>query len=265
MKNLTVTRSPKRRLTLLGSTILLVVASVVAHGHSTAGGHTTAGSQTALSSRTRRKPGRISIGPREIREAEQRLFDLGYWTGPITGRMDVASHQALIAFQKVESRKVTGRLTMDELEALRDASPPVPRDKSYAHVEIDLGRQVFMFIDETGTVSRVLPVSSGSGKTFVSEGWEREAITPTGRFKVSTKIPGWHKSPMGMLYYPSYIVGGIAIHGAPSVPAFPASHGCIRVPMFAAKEVSAMLPPGTWVIVYGTPPLRESVASGGNK
>jgi len=233
--------------------MLLLLATLTAHGQATA------------SSRARRKPGGVSVGPREIKEAEQRLSDLGYWTGPINGRMDIASHQALIAFQKVESRKATGRLTMDEVEALREAKPPVPRDKNYAHVEIDLARQVLMFIDDTGAVSRVLPVSSGSGKTFVSEGWEREAITPTGRFKVSTKISGWHKSPMGMLYYPSYIVGGIAIHGAPSVPTYPASHGCIRVPMFAAKQVSAMLPEGTWVIVYGTPPVRESVAAGANR
>jgi len=214
---------------------------------------------------TRRKPGRFQIGAAQIREAEQRLSDLGYWTGPIGGKLDGASRQALIAFQKVEARKATGRLTPDEWEALRQAKAPVPRDPSYAHVEVDLGRQVLMFVDDTGAVSRVLPISTGNGKKFVAEGWEREAITPTGRFRVSTKISGWHKSPMGMLFYPSYIVGGIAIHGAPSVPVYPASHGCIRVPMFAAKQVSALLPAGTWVIVYGSPPLREPLNSAGNR
>jgi len=53
-----------------------------------------------------------------------------------------------------------------------------------------------------------------------------------------------------LLYYPSYFSDGIAIHGNPEVPSTPASHGCIRVPMFAAKTVSRKLPVGTIVLVY---------------
>ena len=49
---------------------------------------------------------------------------------------------------------------------------------------------------------------------------------------------------------PRYIVGGIAIHGNPAVPSYPDSHGCIRIPMFAAKAVSSMMPVGTLVIVH---------------
>lgn len=57
-------------------------------------------------------------------------------------------------------------------------------------------------------------------------------------------------SSLGLLYYPSYILNGIAIHGSPSIPARPASHGCIRVPMFAAKELSSLLPVGMEVVIY---------------
>ena len=39
------------------------------------------------------------------------------------------------------------------------------------------------------------------------------------------------------MYNPLYIVGGIAIHGSLDVPAYPASHGCIRVPMFASQRL----------------------------
>jgi hypothetical protein len=53
-----------------------------------------------------------------------------------------------------------------------------------------------------------------------------------------------------MLYYPNYIAGGIAIHGSGSVPAFPDSHGCIRIPMYAAKEFSELTPVLMPVIVY---------------
>jgi hypothetical protein len=46
-------------------------------------------------------------------------------------------------------------------------------------------------------------------------------------------------------------VGGIAIHGSLDVPPHPASHGCIRVPMFASHRLPAMVPLKTPVLVYG--------------
>jgi lipoprotein-anchoring transpeptidase ErfK/SrfK len=55
---------------------------------------------------------------------------------------------------------------------------------------------------------------------------------------------------MGLLYYPNYIYGGVAIHGSPSVPATPASHGCIRIPIFAAKEFFDMATLGMPVLIY---------------
>lgn len=185
-----------------------------------------------------------------IREAEQRLSDLGYWTGPIDGVLDAASRHALIAFQKVEGRIRTGRLTLSEIKALRSARPPVPLEGSTYHIEVDLVRQVLFVVDERGIVSKILPVSTGNGKPFTTAEWEAVAVTPPGRFKVSYKIPGWRKSELGLMYYPNYIVGGIAIHGSPSVPAYPASHGCIRIPLHAAREFSEIAPIGTTVIVH---------------
>ena len=71
-----------------------------------------------------------------------------------------------------------------------------------------------------------------------------------GRFTVIRKIAGWRKSPLGMLYYPTYITEGVAIHGSRSVPPRPASHGCIRIPMSAAKEFFDVTPIGTVVLVH---------------
>jgi hypothetical protein len=186
----------------------------------------------------------------DIREAEQRLFDLGYWTGPVDNRFDGGSRHALIAFQKVEGRKRTGRLTIEELEALREAQRPLARVTGDAHIEIDLIRQVLFIVDVTGAVWKILPVSTGTGELFTSEGWTRAACTPCGEFTIYRKIAGWRKSPLGLLYYPNYISGGVAIHGSLSVPAQPASHGCIRIPMFAAKEFSQIIPIGMKVIVH---------------
>jgi hypothetical protein len=184
------------------------------------------------------------------REAEQRLADLGYWTGRIDGRWDVASRHALIAFQKVEGLKRTGRLTRAHFEILLNANRPTPRETGEAHVEVDLIRQVLFIVDDAGTITRILPVSTGNGKPFRSEGWTRDAITHPGRYKVYIKIPGWKKSPLGRLYYPVYFMVGTAIHGYPSVPVKPASHGCIRIPMFAAKEFYKMTPMEMPVIVH---------------
>lgn len=183
-------------------------------------------------------------------EAEQRLWDLGYWAGSIDGDFDSASRHALVAFQKVEGRPRTGILTPLELTALRTASRPTARHGKFFHVEIDLERQVLFLMDENGIVSRILPVSTGSGALYVDQGQVHRARTPTGSFKVQRKINGWRLSSLGLLYYPSYIVNGIAIHGSPSIPIHPASHGCIRIPMFAAKELSSLLPVGTEVEIY---------------
>jgi len=128
--------------------------------------------------------------------------------------------------------------------------PQAPLEIGYAHVEINLSRQRLLVVDGSGRVVKTLPVCSGSGKLFTSEGRTRRAITPRGRFTVFRKIAGWHKSPLGMLYYPSYICQGVAIHGSRSVPSRPASHGCIRIPMSAAQEFSEMTPIGTIVLVY---------------
>ena len=185
----------------------------------------------------------------QIKEAEQRLASLGYWTGPVDGVLDAGSRQALIAFQKWEGRPVNGRLSVDELEALRNSEAPKPRDPGYEHVEVDIDRQVLLLVREDGSV-RVLPISTGNDEKFMSDGLESVAYTPRGRFVVYDKTFGWENGTLGSVYFANYISGGVAIHGYETVPVKPASHGCIRIPMFAARAVSKLLPLGTIVLVY---------------
>jgi hypothetical protein len=185
----------------------------------------------------------------QTKEAERLLFERGYWIGAIDGRFDQATRSALIAYQKWEGRAVTGQLTLEELEAIRTSTSPTAREPGYAHVEVDLDRQVLLMFDDKGKV-RVLPVSTGSGKPFMDQGRESIAHTPRGRFLVYDKVPGWEKEPPNSMYYSNYISGGVAIHGSPRVPVEPASHGCIRIPMFAARELNRLLPIGTIVLVY---------------
>ncbi len=174
----------------------------------------------------------------ELKEAESRLREMGY------------RQQALITFQKWEGRKVTGRLTRAEFNAIRDAEAPRPKDPGYKHVEVDLDRQVLLLIDDAGAVTTILPVSTGSGEHYKEKSMSGLAYTPRGRFKIYAKIEGWRKSPLGLLYYPNYFSDGLAIHGNPEVPHTPRSHGCVRIPMSAAKEVSEQLEIGTIVLIY---------------
>ncbi|HEX5702357.1 MAG TPA: L,D-transpeptidase family protein [Pyrinomonadaceae bacterium] len=176
----------------------------------------------------------------ELKQAQARLSEMGYGAG----------RNALVAFQKYEGLKATGQFSRADVEAILNARAPQPRDSGYRHVEIDLDRQVLLLIDDAGAVQKVLPVSTGSNKQYREKRASGLAYTPRGRFRVYSKLKGWRKSPLGLLYYPNYISDGIAIHGNPSVPNTPQSHGCIRIPMSESVAMSRELPIGSIVLIY---------------
>jgi len=92
------------------------------------------------------------------------------------------------------------------------------------HVEIDKARQV-LFEVRRGKIVLVVHVSTGA-----------TGNTPLGRWQVYRRVTGWD----WVLYYPTYFLRGFAIHGYPSVPAYPASHGCVRVPLWVAPRLYEM-------------------------
>src|SRR5690349_487453 len=194
----------------------------------------------------------------ELKEAERRLAEMGYLTGRVDGTIDRDTRVGLITFQKWEGRKVTAQLTRSELNAIREATAPEAKDSGYKHVEVDLDRQVLLLTDSEGVIKMILPVSTGSGKHYKEKRMSGLAYTPRGRFRIYNKLSGWKRSPLGLLYYPNYFSDGLAIHGNPSVPHSPRSHGCVRIPMFAASEISRQLPVGTIVLIYDS----ESFVSG---
>lgn len=208
-------------------------------------------SATESSAATKRK--RVVNRPpsrTEIKQAERHLSAMGYKAGPADGVVDSATRDALVLFQKWEGRKVTGQLTRSDFDALMSAEAPQPRDPGYAHVEVDIDRQILVLFDSEGAVEKILPVSTGSNKRYNEKGIRGLAYTPRGRFRIYSKIGGWRKSPLGLLYYPNYFSDGLAIHGNPSVPRSPQSHGCVRIPMSAAADMSKRLPVGMIVLIY---------------
>lgn len=229
---------------LLTICLLLISAAAFASGQ-----QKTEGSKQKAVGRTNTHLRPFVVTRAQIREAEQRLAEMGYWTGAVDGRLDPITKSALITFQKYEGRAITGTLTLDEIEAIRNATPPQARESGYAHIEVDIDRQVLMIVNDDSSV-RVLPTSTGSNKEYLDEGETSVAYTPRGRFLVYNKLDGWEEGRFGSAYFANFISGSVAIHGYPTVPNEPASHGCIRIPIFAAREVSKLMPLGTIVLVY---------------
>jgi hypothetical protein len=182
---------------------------------------------------------------------QQRLRTLGYWLGAPDGHYGEVTAQAVTALQKVagiERDGVAGPRTQAALDA---GVRPAARSSSGRGVEIDLRHQVLLMVDG-GTVRTILNMSTGSGEYYrAPDGHLGHAVTPPGRYRVFRSVDGWDTSPLGHLYRPRYFDGGIAVHGYPTVPPYPASHGCVRVSLPAMDVIwSANLMPGqgtVWV------------------
>jgi lipoprotein-anchoring transpeptidase ErfK/SrfK len=118
---------------------------------------------------------------------------------------------------------------------------------------LDLDRQVLHLV-ENGERIVTMKVSSGNGGTYTrADGSTGRSNTPVGEFVIERRIAGVRESSSGLgtLFDPMYFRGGYAIHGSNSVPAGPASHGCVRVSRADAVWLFQRVPNGTPVHVYG--------------
>ena len=167
---------------------------------------------------------------------EQRLEQLKYDVGKVDGKYDLQTWEGVLAFQKFTGLKRTGTATAETQLALSTAVLPAGLIPSggLPRVEIDLSRQVLLYFDKSG-LTRVSAISSGTGHKYCAtskKSFEQvcgTARTPRGNFRIQRRIKGDRESDLGHLYNPVYFSGGFAVHGSPSVPAYPASHGCVRV------------------------------------
>lgn len=190
-----------------------------------------------------RKPRTLKPGARgdDVRELQRRLKDLHYDPGSTDGKYGGSTLMAVWAFQKVNKLKRTSKLGKKFRAALDQPRQPEPlKEKGKSdRVEIDLKRQL-LFVYEDGQLTLISHTSTGSGELFCAKDKGakkkrcRYAGTPTGDFRTGRRFDGWETSPLGKLYNPVYFNGGIAVHGAPSVPLYPASHGCVRIPLSTA-------------------------------
>lgn len=193
-----------------------------------------------------------STGP-AVRSLQQRLTALGYRPGPVDGTYSNATASAVMAFQKRQGLTrdgVAGPAVVAGLAHPTGAGPrsglPTPR------IEVDIARQL-VFVVLPGQPVITLNTSTGSGKPYTSPGGGTDvADTPTGSFTIQSKVAANQKAPLGTLYYPMYFYKGWAVHGSPSVPGYPASHGCVRLSNADDSWLFERATVGMPVVLYDT-------------
>jgi hypothetical protein len=175
-----------------------------------------------------------SAGP-SVYELDRRLHELHYALGQVDGYYGNDDFDAVVAFQKLHGLPRTGAVDARFWHELERAHAPRARYPRGDHIEVSKGRQV-LFLVRDGKVALVLPVSTGA-----------TGNTPLGHWRVYSRVPGFNALAM---YYSSFFVGAFAIHGYHSVPAYPASHGCVRIPLWVAHRVYSLIDYGTQVYIY---------------
>jgi lipoprotein-anchoring transpeptidase ErfK/SrfK len=194
-------------------------------------------------------------------QLQQALTDAGFYRGPIDGSFDAQTQQAVMAFRK-EVGAARSFAWSDGLWGLLNSyvKPWTPfRYNEPDRIEVNLSRQV-LYLFKGGVLAEVFPISSGNGQPYTNQfGSFSEAHTPTGDFAIQRHIRGERISFLGVLWNPWYFTGGYAIHGSPSVPAYPASHGCIRLTMsdsaWLESQLSIGLPVHVWFEPSGVGPV----------
>jgi lipoprotein-anchoring transpeptidase ErfK/SrfK len=186
-------------------------------------------------------------GP-EVTALQERLTELGYWNGSADASFGQLTQQAVVALQKAAGLSRDGVVGAKTKKALADGVRPKARSDSGRVVEINRKRQLLLLVDD-GQVEQIFNTSTGTYDHYEYEGQTYLADTPAGHFTVSRQIDGWRDAPLGLLWRPKYFNGGIAVHGAYSVPPYAASHGCARL------SISAM----NWIWKNDKMPIKTKV------
>jgi hypothetical protein len=174
---------------------------------------------------------------RKVRLLQRGLKSLGFAV-PVSGRFEDGTSRAVLAFRKTNGFARNGiasarvySMVLRGRGAFRLRFPKAGR-----HVEFDWSRQVLV-LARRGRPWRVYHSSSGT------------PATPTvfGRFRFYRKDLG--TNALGMVHS-NYFIRGYAIHGYHTVPNYPASHGCLRVPIPNAMAIFKSVKMGERIFVY---------------
>jgi len=177
---------------------------------------------------------------RAIAALQRRLARFGYVVGA-RGHFDARTARAVLAFRKMTGMARTSEASNGVMRRIARGKGAfkIRRPEHGRHAEADLRRQLLALI-EGGKVRRIYPISSGAPGT----------PTVLGSFRVYSKTPGTNAKGM---VNSAYFIRGYATHGFSSVPVYPASHGCLRLPIPDALTVFNWMRIGTPVDVYHGP------------
>lgn len=174
-----------------------------------------------------------------VHHLQRQLSEHGFYRGPLDGEYGPMTSQAVMAFHKHLGLERSFSWQPDDWRYLEELEPV--RFRGERGIEVDLDRQLLYYHRGPDDVA-IIPISSGNGERFVNRtGRLVTARTPEGEFTLRSHVPGLRVSYLGALWKPWYFYGGYAIHGSSSVPAYPASHGCVRVPNWEADWLSTEL------------------------
>ena len=204
-------------------------------------------------------PIRIGSGSDAVKRLQWRLLELGFWNSGVDGEYGLSTKQAVMAFQKwsgLNATSVTDVTTAATLN-LTQCKPTAGKNQG-DYFEVDKTKQIAHVV-RGGTVQYTFNVSTGNGKDYDEEDQLSNgrvsgvATTPVGDFKIyKERDEKVYEGNLGTLYRPKFVVGGIAVHGSRSIPAYPASHGCIRVanPVMDLIWIENLLPKGAKVWIH---------------
>jgi hypothetical protein len=210
----------------------------------------------------------------DVKALQQRLHDMGFDPGPVDGQFGSGTEQALWAFEGLvlqrKNTEQTGQLTNEMWQTMQDPIVFGPRRQGGAgntHMEIYLDLQAaIVFTDDKPTL--ITHISSGTGEKWcdiITQDTDQYgqpldppvendvcgiSKTPGGVFKFYRRYEGNRQGPLGGMWNPVYFNYGIAVHGAKNVPDEPASHGCIRIPMWIADYFPSLVQNGNRVYVW---------------
>ena len=192
-----------------------------------------------------------------VRRLQLRLAALHYYPGPADGQFGLDTLEAVWAFKEVQgypvdwaNQDVVSRATERALVHPRAPRVLVPRGGAM-RIEINMNDEVLVLYNHSKP-ELISHVSTGAGcLPGQGCGWD----TPTGNFHALSFIPGWVTVPLGEMYNPVFFIGTLyAIHGEynTSVPFYPDSHGCVRIPMDIANFFHKLVKvPGTPIYIRG--------------
>jgi L,D-transpeptidase catalytic domain/Putative peptidoglycan binding domain len=168
---------------------------------------------------------------------QRALLREGFAT-PVTGYYDDGTARAVLAFRKTNGLGRDGYAIKEVFAMLMrgQGAYRLRYPKAGKHVEFDWSRQVLV-LARGGRPYRTYHTSSGA------------PATPTvfGSYRFYLQTPGTNSKGM---VHSSYFIGGYAIHGYPSVPSYPASHGCLRVPIPNAWSIFNWIDIGDPIYTY---------------